>query len=110
MSQPYSSDEPTRAAVDAMPGSTVLEFGANWCGICQAAQPAIGSGLATHAAGALRHLKIEDGRGRPLGRSFGIKLWPTLVMLQDGREVARLVRPGSAREIADALAQLGKAA
>jgi thioredoxin 1 len=54
-------------------------------------------------------LKIEDGRGRPLGRSFGIKLWPTLVMLQDGREVARVVRPGSAREIADALARLGGA-
>jgi thioredoxin 1 len=107
---PYSSDEPARADVEAMAGSTVLEFGANWCGICQAAQPAIGNALAAHAAQApLRHLKIEDGRGRPLGRSFGIKLWPTLVMLQDGREVARVVRPGSAREIADALARLGGA-
>lgn len=106
-SVPYSSDEPARAEVDAMTGPTVLEFGANWCGICQAAQPAIGSALATHATSApLRHLKIEDGRGRPLGRSFGIKLWPTLVMLQDGREVARVVRPGSAREITDALARL----
>jgi thioredoxin 1 len=109
-SLPYSSDEPARAEVDAMAGSTVLEFGANWCGICQAAQPAIGNALATHAVGApLRHLKIEDGRGRPLGRSFGIKLWPTLVMLQDGREVARVVRPASAREVTDALARLGGA-
>ena len=104
---PYSSDEPSRADVDAMSGSTVIEFGANWCGICQAAQQTIGAALAVHAP--LRHLKIEDGRGRPLGRSFGIKLWPTLVMLQDGREVARVVRPGSAREIADALARLGGA-
>ena len=102
----YSSDEPTRAAVDALPGSTVLEFGANWCGICQAAQRSIGEALAAHGA-PLRHLKVEDGRGRPLGRSFGIKLWPTLVMLQDGREVARVVRPGGAGEIADALARLG---
>ena len=105
--KPYSSDEPSRAEVEAMAGNTVIEFGANWCGICQAAQPAIGNALAAHAP--LRHLKIEDGRGRPLGRSFGIKLWPTLVMLQDGREVARVVRPGSAREIADALARLGGA-
>ena len=105
--KPYSSDEPSHAEVEAMAGSTVIEFGANWCGICQAAQPAIGNALAAHAP--LRHLKIEDGRGRPLGRSFGIKLWPTLVMLQDGREVARVVRPGSAREIADALARLGGA-
>jgi thioredoxin 1 len=103
--KPYSSDEPARAEVDAMAGSTVLEFGANWCGICQAAQPDIGQALASRPA--LRHLKIEDGRGRPLGRSFGVKLWPTLVMLQDGREVARVVRPGSSSEVADALARLG---
>lgn len=102
----YSSDEPARADVDAMSGATVLEFGANWCGICQAAQRNIGDALAAHGA-PLRHLKIEDGRGRPLGRSFGIKLWPTLVLLQDGREVARVVRPGSTQAIADALAKLG---
>jgi len=92
-----------------MSGSTVLEFGANWCGICQSAQRSIGDALASHAGPApLRHLKIEDGRGRPLGRSFGIKLWPTLVMLQDGREVARVVRPRGANEIAAALSRLGK--
>ncbi|RZL32505.1 MAG: thioredoxin [Rubrivivax sp.] len=102
--KPYSSDEPGRADVDALAGATVLEFGANWCGICQAAQPAIADALAAH--GPLRHLKVEDGRGRPLGRSFGIKLWPTLVMLQDGREVARVVRPGSQGEIAAALSRL----
>lgn len=89
-----------------MAGSTVLEFGANWCGICQAAQRGIGEALTGHA---LSHLKIEDGRGRPLGRSFGIKLWPTLVMLKDGREVARVVRPASVREINEALSQLDAA-
>lgn len=102
---PYSPDEPSRADVDALAGATVLEFGANWCSICQGTQPVITQALAAHAP--LRHLKIEDGRGRPLGRSFGVRLWPTLVVLQDGREVGRVVRPGSADEIADALAQLG---
>ena len=102
MSTPYSSDEPSRAEVDAMTGSTVIEFGANWCGICQAAQPTIGQALAAHAP--QRHLKIEDGRGRPLGRSFGIKLWPTLVFLKDGKEAARVVRPQSTEAIAQALA------
>jgi thioredoxin 1 len=103
--QPYASDQPARADVDALAGPTVLEFGTNWCGICQGAQPAIGAALAAAGAG-LRHLKIEDGPGRPLGRSFRVKLWPTLVMLQDGREVARIVRPGSAGEVTEALAQL----
>ena len=85
----------SRAEVDAIAGSLVLEFGTNWCGWCQGAQPLIQS--AFEAAGAnVRHVKIEDGRGRPLGRSFGVKLWPTLVFMKDGREVARFVRPQAA--------------
>lgn len=107
---PYAADEPSRAEVDALPGATVLDFGANWCGICQAAAPVIADALAAHVRGApLRHLRLEDGRGRPLGRSFGVKLWPTLVLLQDGREIARVVRPRSVDDIAQALAHLGGA-
>ena len=52
------------------------------------------------------HVKVEDGPGRRLGRSFGIKLWPTLVFLKDGVEVARLVRPHQPREIAQTLRQI----
>lgn len=103
----YASDSPSRAEVDAMAGATVLEFGANWCGICRAAQPHIREAMASRA---VRHLKVEDGPGRALGRSFGITLWPTLVMLRDGREAARVVRPLSTGEVADALDALQAAA
>jgi thioredoxin 1 len=41
----------------------------------------------------LRHIKIYDGKGRPLGRSFRVKLWPTLVFLRDGQVMHRAVRP-----------------
>jgi thioredoxin 1 len=51
----------------------------------------------------LRHLKIEDGKGRRLGRSFRVKLWPTLVFMNNGQEIARLVRPTDAGEIERAL-------
>ena len=98
----YAEIEPARADVDAMRGPTVLDFGAPWCGWCIAAQPLLASALAAHPQ--VRHLKIEDGRGRPLGRSFRIKLWPTLVFLRDGQEVARVVRPGDSRAVAQALA------
>ncbi|OLL28428.1 thiol reductase thioredoxin [Burkholderia sp. SRS-W-2-2016] len=101
---PYSSTAPTRAELDALPGVTVVEFGTNWCGICQGAQASIAKALAPHAA--LRHLKIEDGPGRPLGRSFKVKLWPTLVLMRDGAEVARVVRPTRAEDIEDAFASL----
>ena len=88
---PRPSAEPTRAAVDALPGPTLLEFGSTWCGHCRAAEPLIASALATHPG--VRHIKVEDGSGLPLGRSFGVKLWPTLVFLRDGTELARAVRP-----------------
>ena len=93
--------EPARDEVDALTGATVIEFGAAWCGVCRATQPAIAAALAQHPA--VRHLRIEDGPGRPLGRSFGVKLWPTLVFLRDGRETARLVRPRDAATIDRAL-------
>jgi len=96
--------EPTRAEVDAWRVPAVLEFGAAWCGHCAAARPAIAAGLLAHPA--VRHLKIADGPGQPLGRSFGVKLWPTLVFLRDGREIARLVRPRETAAIADALRTL----
>lgn len=101
---PYSESQPTRAEVDALAGVTLLDFGTNWCGHCQAAQPLVEQAL-TSAPG-LRHLKIEDGKGRPLGRSFAVKLWPTLVFLKDGKEQERLVRPTDVDTIRAALARL----
>lgn len=97
---------PSRVEIDALPGATLLEFGAAWCSYCRAAQPLIAAALAAHPQ--LRHIRIEDGRGRRLGRSFGIKLWPTLVLLRDGREIARLVRPSGAAPIAQALQLLDR--
>lgn len=101
--QPYLSENeaPSRAEVDALPGMTLLEFGAAWCGHCRAAQPAIAGVLAQHAQ--WRHIRVEDGPGQALGRSFRVKLWPTLVLLRDGQELARVVRPTQAAAMSAAL-------
>ena len=100
--------EPSRAEVDALEHATVIEFGAAHCGHCRAAQPLIAAALANHPR--VKHIKIEDGPGRPLGRSFRVKLWPTLIFLRRGREVARLVRPSDASAIEQALAEIDLAA
>ncbi len=100
----YSEQEPTRTDVDAMAGATAIEFGAPWCPHCIGAQPLLEAALA--ARGDVRHLKIEDGPGRPLGRSFRIKLWPSVIVMRDGVELARVVRPTSQEEIVRALASL----
>jgi len=96
--------EPTRNEVETWSGTVVLEFGASWCPICRAARPLIDQALAKHANA--KHVWIEDGKGKPLGRSYRVKLWPTLIFLRDGQEVARLVRPSQPQELEDALMTL----
>ena len=90
--------------MDAIPGATLLEFGTDWCGYCRAAESVVLAALAGHPR--VRHLKVEDGSGRPLGRSYRVKLWPTLIFLDHGKEVARLVRPTDVATVAQALKQI----
>lgn len=100
----YSEEAPQREEIDARPGPALLEFGANWCGHCQGAQPAIAAAMAAYPA--LAHSKVEDGPGRRLGRTYRVKLWPTLIFLRDGQEVERLVRPTAEADVAAALRRL----
>ena len=101
----FTPETLTRADVDASRGALVLEFGTNWCGWCSGAQPQVQA--AFEQAGAnVPHVKVEDGPGRRLGRSFGVKLWPTLVFLRDGVEVEKLVRPQGADDIVAALQRI----
>jgi thioredoxin 1 len=75
-----------------LPGPVLVEFGASWCPHCQAIQPEVARLLQQYPQ--VRHIKIEDGPGQPLGRSFRVKLWPTLVFQRDGRAICQLTRPG----------------
>ena len=100
----YADPEPLRSDVDALAGVTLLEFGAPWCPHCIGAQPLLAAALARHDD--VRHVKIEDGPGHALGRSFRIKLWPSILLLRDGVERARVVRPESQAEIQRMFASL----
>jgi thioredoxin 1 len=102
--QEYTVPELSRSQVEALRGVCVLEFGAPWCGYCRRAEPLIAEALRAHPAA--HHIKIEDGSHRRLGRLFGVKLWPTLVILNDGKEVGRIVRPINAQTIQSALTRI----
>ena len=84
MQENANPNEPSRDAIDALEQPVLIEFGTAWCGHCQAALPLIAAALAKHPR--VRHIKVEDGPGRRLGRSFGVKLWPTLIFLRRGVE------------------------
>ena len=100
----YAVDEPPRTDVDSLSGATVIEFGSPWCGHCRIAQQPLTRAFAQHPA--IRHIKIEDGPGQPLGRSFRVKLWPTFVFLKDGTEVTRVVRPRAVEPLLEAMDQI----
>jgi thioredoxin 1 len=90
----YHEDEPSREDIDRGSGPLLLEFGASWCGYCRELAPTIQTLLDQHPQ--VQHVRIADGRGKRLGRSFRVKLWPTIVLLRDGTVVAQLVRPEAA--------------
>jgi len=100
----YSKQAFTLEQIHELSGNTLLEFGAPWCGHCQAATPAIKQALAEHSE--LRHIRIYDGKGKRLGRLFKVKLWPTLILLHEGKEVDRLVRPLEVDEVRQLLSKI----
>lgn len=95
---------PKRSELDTSQGPVVVEFGTPWCGYCIAAQPLIQEVI--DQAPGVRHVRVEDGKGKRLGRSYKIKLWPTLIFLQDGQEQARCVRPGTRQALEAALERI----
>jgi thioredoxin 1 len=95
-------EAPSRAEIDRGTGLVLLEFGTDWCPICRALAPYVGALLGEHPQ--VRHVKVEDGPGRALGRSFRVRLWPNLVFLKDGVVVRQLARP-TARQLQEAFAE-----
>lgn len=107
MSNFMLEDKLDRAGIDKLAGPSVLEFGVSWCTHCKAAQQMITSALASFPS--TKHFKIEDNKEELLGRSYLVKLWPTLVFIRDGIEVERLVRPTNLDLITSALQEINNA-
>lgn len=87
----YADTEPMRAEIDEIAGPLLVEFGAPWCPHCHAVQPVLEDLLSQHPE--VKHVKIYDGPGQPLGRSFKVKLWPNLVFMRDDKVMMQLARP-----------------
>lgn len=101
---PYLPSPMARADIERQTGSLLLDFGVDWCPHCQQAETLLAEALVGKTG--LRHLKVEDGPGRRLGRSYRVKLWPTLIFLSNGQEVDRLVRPTELAQIEAVLRKL----
>jgi len=83
--------EATFEELQNMKGQVLIQFGAEWCPICQAFLPQLMKTLERYPN--VKFIRVEDGKGRTLGRQFRVKLWPNLVFLKDGQMKSQLVRP-----------------
>jgi len=93
----YTDQPLTKDEVIQTTGWLLLEFGENWCPICQQAQPLITDALLQYPD--LERKMIIDGKGKRLGRMFKVKLWPSLILLYNGEMKSTLVRPESKNQI-----------
>jgi len=100
----YATEAPDIAQIETTTGFTLLNFGTDWCTHCQAAIPPVSEFLQQNNQ--LTHTAVEDGKGRSLGRHYQVKLWPSLILLNNGKEVARVVRPTTADDLAPLAAAL----
>lgn len=98
----YSEDAPIFEDISQLSGRALLEFGTPWCGHCQAAHSAVEGIMKTLPE--MAHIKVFDGKGKRLGRQFGVKLWPTLILLENGQEIKRIVRFTSADDVRELIA------
>ncbi|KKW00123.1 thioredoxin [Candidatus Amesbacteria bacterium RIFCSPHIGHO2_02_FULL_48_21] len=71
-------------------GWSMVDFWAEWCGPCKMAAPVIEE-LATEYDGKVLVAKVDVDAHAELAGKFSVMSIPTVILLRDGKEVARQV-------------------
>ena len=83
-----ATDETFAAAAEG-PGVPVLvDFWAPWCGPCRMVSPALAQ-LAQERPGQIKLVKVNVDESPRLQQRFAVQAIPTLMVLRDGRALAR---------------------
>ena len=85
-----AGDDDFHTVVDQASIPVLVDLWAPWCGPCRTVSPALAQ-LAKERAGHLKLVKVNVDTAPSVQARFGVQGIPTFVLLQDGREIGRLV-------------------
>jgi thioredoxin 2 len=83
-----AGDDTFAEVAEAASLPVVVDLWAPWCGPCRMISPALEQ-LATELAGQIKLVKVNVDDSPKLQQRFGIQAIPTLMVLRDGKVVAR---------------------
>ncbi|MEP6468692.1 MAG: thioredoxin [Chloroflexota bacterium] len=85
-----NASDATFAAETAASVTAIVDLWAPWCGPCRFVAPVLAH-LSREFAGRLKVVKVNVDENPQIARRFEARSIPTLVVLQNGREVDRIV-------------------
>ncbi|MGL9718637.1 MAG: thioredoxin [Wolbachia sp.] len=84
------NDQNFKSEVTDYKGFVLADFWAEWCGPCKSLMPRIEQ-LAKDKKGKVKVCKFNIDEGTEVPSEYGIQSIPTLIIFQDGKEVARKI-------------------
>jgi thioredoxin 2 len=85
-----TSDDGFAEVAEKSPVPVLVDLWAPWCGPCRMVSPALEQ-LAGERAGRIKLVKVNVDESPRLQQRFGIQSIPTLMLLRDGKVIARQV-------------------
>jgi thioredoxin 2 len=90
-----AGDDDFEEVAERSPIPVLVDLWATWCGPCRMVSPAL-ERLATERAGQIKLVKVDVDTAPRLSQRFEVRAVPTLMVLRDGKVLAR--QPGAAPE------------